>query len=58
MTADKAAVARQMYASGEHTVAAIAATLGVSRATVYRTVAPPTNGRAGGGRVEPASGPE
>ena len=40
MTVEKASVARQMYASREHTVAAIAATLGVSRATVYRTVAP------------------
>jgi DNA invertase Pin-like site-specific DNA recombinase len=36
MTADKLAVARQLYASGEHTVAAIAATLGVSRAAIYR----------------------
>lgn len=41
MTEAKAALARQMYDSGEHTVAAIAATLGVSRATVYRTVARP-----------------
>jgi DNA invertase Pin-like site-specific DNA recombinase len=36
MTAEKVAVARQMYASGEHTVAAIAAVLGVSRASIYR----------------------
>jgi DNA invertase Pin-like site-specific DNA recombinase len=36
MTPAKLAVARQLYASGEHTVAAIAATLGVSRASIYR----------------------
>jgi DNA invertase Pin-like site-specific DNA recombinase len=36
MTPAKRVVARQLYASGEHTVAAIAATLGVSRASVYR----------------------
>lgn len=36
MTADKLAVAHEMYASGEHTVAAIAGTIGVSRASVYR----------------------
>ena len=32
MSPDKLAVAREMYASGDHTVAAI---LGVSRASVY-----------------------
>src|SRR5215212_1502479 len=36
MTADKLAVARAMYASGEHTVTAIAAVVGVSRASIYR----------------------
>jgi DNA invertase Pin-like site-specific DNA recombinase len=36
MTADKLAVARQLYDSGEHTMAAIAQVLGVSRASVYR----------------------
>lgn len=41
MTADKLAVAREMYASGEHTVAAIAATIGVSRASVYRHLPEP-----------------
>ena len=40
MTPDKLAIARDMYASGEHTVAAIAAALGVSRASVYRHLAP------------------
>jgi DNA invertase Pin-like site-specific DNA recombinase len=36
MTPAKLAVARQLYASGAHTVTAIAATLGVSRASIYR----------------------
>jgi len=39
MTAAKAAVAREMYDSRKHTVAAIATTLGVSRATIYRSLA-------------------
>ena len=39
MTTQKAAIARQMYDSRDHTVAAIAATLGVSRATIYRSLA-------------------
>jgi DNA invertase Pin-like site-specific DNA recombinase len=40
MTAEKVKVARQMYDSKEHTVEAIAKTLGVSRKTVYRHLAP------------------
>jgi hypothetical protein len=41
MTPAKLAIARQLYASGEQTVAAIAATLGVSRAsTIYRHLRP------------------
>ena len=36
MTPQKAALARQMYDAGEHTVAVIARTLGVSRASIYR----------------------
>lgn len=40
MTPEKLAIARDMYASGEHTVAAIAAAIGVSRASVYRHLAP------------------
>jgi DNA invertase Pin-like site-specific DNA recombinase len=36
MTAHKAHVAQEMYASGQYTVAAIAKTLGVSRASIYR----------------------
>ena len=39
MTEAKVAVARQMYDSREHTVAAIAAALDVSRASVYRSLA-------------------
>ncbi len=38
MTPEKAAVARQLYESRQHTVAAIAETLGVSRASIYRHV--------------------
>ncbi len=36
MTPYKVAVAREMYASRQYTVAAIANTLGVSRASIYR----------------------
>jgi len=50
MTADKLAVAREMYGSGEHTVAAIAAVLGVSRATIYRHLGFDT-----GGEPQPAA---
>jgi DNA invertase Pin-like site-specific DNA recombinase len=46
MTADKLQVAREMYASKQYTVAAIATTLGVSRASVYRYL-PNANGRLG-----------
>ena len=38
MTAEKLEVAREMYASKRFTLAAIATTLGVSRATVYRSL--------------------
>lgn len=48
MTPEKVAVARQMHASGEHKVAAIAAVLGVSRASIYRHLAP-----ASGRKPEP-----
>jgi DNA invertase Pin-like site-specific DNA recombinase len=44
MTAEKLTVARQMYDSREHTVAAIAAVLGVSRATIYRSLATAADG--------------
>jgi DNA invertase Pin-like site-specific DNA recombinase len=40
MNADKLRVAREMFASGQYTVAAIAKTLGVSRASVYRHLTP------------------
>jgi DNA invertase Pin-like site-specific DNA recombinase len=36
LTAHKHRVAQEMYASGQYTVAAIAKTLGVSRASIYR----------------------
>jgi DNA invertase Pin-like site-specific DNA recombinase len=36
MTAHKARVAQEMYRSGQYTVAVIATTLGVSRASIYR----------------------
>ena len=36
MTAHKLRVAHEMYRSGQNTVTAIATTLGVSRASVYR----------------------
>jgi hypothetical protein len=36
LTGHKLKVAREMYASGQYTAAAIATTLGVSRASIYR----------------------
>jgi hypothetical protein len=36
MTAHKLKVAEEMYRSGQYTVAVIAKTLGVSRASIYR----------------------
>ncbi len=36
MTQEKLTVAPQMYASRRHTLATIAATVGVSRSTLYR----------------------
>ncbi len=46
MTADKIATVRQMYASNEYTISAIAEVVGVSRATVYRHIedSPPSPG--------------
>jgi DNA invertase Pin-like site-specific DNA recombinase len=40
MTPDKVKVAREMYASRQYAVEAIAKTLGVSRKTIYRSLAP------------------
>lgn len=56
MPPDKVATARQMYDSKEYTVEAIAAVLGVSRASIYRHLATPaTNkGFAAGGVAQPA----
>jgi predicted transcriptional regulator YheO len=36
LTGNRLQVARELYASGQYTVAAIAKTLGVSRASIYR----------------------
>jgi predicted transcriptional regulator len=40
MTAHKLQVAQEMYRSAQCTVAAIATTLGVSRASIYRHLEP------------------
>ena len=53
MTEAKVAVARQMYDSREHTVAAIAAALDVSCASVYRSLA----GHSGESSMTAAKGP-
>lgn len=39
LTADQVAIVRGLHAAGDHTVSAIAAVVGVSRATVYRHLA-------------------
>jgi len=44
MTPEKIAVARQMYDSKDHTVEAIAKTVGVSRKTIYRHLGPADDG--------------
>jgi DNA invertase Pin-like site-specific DNA recombinase len=41
MTPDRVRIAKELYAGREHTVEAIAAAIGVSRATVYRALASP-----------------
>ena len=41
MTGHKLQVAQEMYRSGQYTVAAIAKTLGVSRASIYRHLLSP-----------------
>jgi DNA invertase Pin-like site-specific DNA recombinase len=43
LTGQKLRVAREMYASGRYTVAAIARTLGVSRASIYRHLTAPVD---------------
>lgn len=42
LSADQIDIVRKMHNDGEHTVAAIAAVVGVSRATVYRHLAAPS----------------
>lgn len=49
LTKAKADVARRMMDEGEHTMAEIAAVVGVSRATLYRQVGAATTAVAGGG---------
>ena len=44
MTPDKVRLARQLYNAREHTVEAIANTLGVSRASIYRHLGPSARG--------------
>lgn len=46
MTHKELALVRRMYDSQKHTVDAIAETVGVSRATIYRHLAPPAEARA------------
>jgi DNA-binding phage protein len=41
MTIHRLQVAQEMYASGQYTMAAIATTLGVSRASIYRHLVSP-----------------
>jgi len=53
MTPAKLEVAREMYASRQHTIAAIAAVVGASRATLYRTLA--TDPVASSSPPEPAA---
>ena len=55
MTVAKTMIARQMYDSREHTVAAIAATMGVSRASIYRSL---TASRGDGAAAAPDALPE
>ena len=49
MTAEKLRAARQLYDARQHTIAEIAATLGVSRATVYRSLATAADGSSSSG---------
>lgn len=54
MTAEKVKLARRMYDSREHTIAAIATTLGVSRASIYRSLGTSPNGH--GSHAQPSVG--
>jgi hypothetical protein len=55
MTAHKLQVAQEMYRSGQYTVAAIATTLGVRRASIYRHLTRPGSAAepGGGGTCRP-----
>jgi AcrR family transcriptional regulator len=44
MTPERLEAARQLYDSRQHTTAEIAATLGVSRATIYRSLSDTAGG--------------
>jgi DNA invertase Pin-like site-specific DNA recombinase len=55
MTAEKLRAARQLYDARQHTIAEIAATLGVSRATVYRSLATAADGSSSSGAVAASS---
>lgn len=57
MTPDKLAVAREMYASGQPATAAIAAVVGVSRASPHGHLASKLDGvsRAGDASGEPSA---
>lgn len=44
LSSDQVKIVRSMYAEGEHTVDAIAKVVGVSRATIYRSLAPAEEG--------------
>jgi DNA invertase Pin-like site-specific DNA recombinase len=48
LSGHKLQVAEEMYRSGQYTVAAIAKTLGVSRASIYRHLTPPAGDVATG----------
>lgn len=63
MPPDKVATARQMYASKDFTVEAIARVLGVSRASIYRHLVDPTSAGdppdgAGAAEVVPSAAPQ
>jgi predicted transcriptional regulator len=59
MTTHKAQVAQEMYHSGQYTVATIAKTLGVSRASIYRhLVSPVTRACLARWHLVASAGPE
>jgi DNA invertase Pin-like site-specific DNA recombinase len=56
LTEQKLAIARTLYGAGKHTVGEIAATLGVSEATVYRYLAASRPARAAMDQGKPTAG--